>query len=191
LSDVTPEPGASAGPAKTWSTVAIVLAVAVVVVATAGVYFVMQRSAAQRASAEALSRRGMAMTALTGIEALISGDAAKLSAISNETLRAQLTPAFVASMGAAGLQATFSEPKWSGDSFQVTVDSSRGQGVVLGGPVPDGRNVVLFRTMGMIGATSGGMELTPGSTSWVITALTAGPSAPASASVGATATTTP
>jgi hypothetical protein len=160
--------------------VAIVLAIAVVVVATAGVYFVVQRSAAQRVAAEALSRRGMAITALAGIEALISGDAAKLSAISSETVRAQLTPAFVASMGAAGLQATFSEPNWSGDNFQVTVDSSRGQGVILGGPVPDGRNVVLFRTMGMIGATSGGMEMAPGPAALVITALTAGPSAPAS-----------
>jgi hypothetical protein len=191
VSDVTPDPGASTGPGRTWSTTAIALAVVVVIVVTAGVYFVMQRSAAQRASAELLSRRSMAVTALTGIEALISGDAAKLSAISSETVRAQLTPEFVASMSAAGLQATFAEPNWSGDNFEVAVDSSRGQGVVLGGPVPDGRNVVLFRTMGMIGATSGGMELAPGPQGWVITALTAGRSAPTSSSVTPSATTAP
>jgi hypothetical protein len=178
----SPAPKPSA-PRRPWVPIAAIAGAVVLLIAVAaGVYF----WAKMGPSAPTPSRHAMAVTALTGIEAVISGDINTLSSISDATMKAQITGDVATKLQMSGLVATFSDPKWNGDNFEVLITTSKGQGVLLGGPVPDGKDVVLYRTMGMIAATTGGVSLTPSGSGWLVTQFVAGNSAPATGSVSAT-----
>jgi len=160
---------------------AVIVAAVVLIVAISGV--VIYLALLNPAAGPAPSRHAMAETALKGIEAVISGDADTLASLSDATMTAQITPDFASKLQMSGLVATFSEPKWNGDDFEVLISTGKGDGVLLGGPVPDGKYVVLYRTMGMIAATTGGVSLSPSGSGWLITQFVAGKSAPATGSV--------
>jgi hypothetical protein len=162
----------------------VIVGAVVLILVISGVAIFM---ALQKPAAVAPSRHAMAETALKGIEAVIVGDTDTLASLSDATMTAQLTPDVTYQLQLSGLAAKFSVPNWDGDSFDVTVVTDTGEGVLIGGPVPDGNDVVLFRTMGSIGATTGGVTLTPSGTGWTITAFAAGKSAPSTASVLPTA----
>lgn len=177
--------GAATSPVRPWLPKVLIAAVVVLVLAITGTiwFYVLGNQPTALPS-----RRSMAETALKGIEAVIIGDADALASISDATMTAQITPDFANKLKMSGLVATFSDPKWNGDSFEVLVTTGQGDSILLGGPVPDGKYVVLFRTMGKIGATTGGVTLSPAGSAWEISAFAAGRSAPATGSVSPTAT---
>jgi hypothetical protein len=165
---------------------AVIIAAVVLIVAISGVVICMALQSP--AAGPAPSRHAMAETALRGIEAVIAGDADTLASLSDATMTAQITPDLASKLQMSGVAADFSDPKWNGDNFEVVIRTGDGDGVLLGGPVPDGKNVVLYRTMGMIAATTGGVSLTPSGSGWLITQFVAGKSAPATGSVSPTST---
>lgn len=164
------------------------IAILAAVAAILGVAIVVTFFAMQNLPQQKLDRHAMVITALDGIEAVIVGDGSKLAKLSDATMKSQITDELLAKMSVAGLDAEFSDPQWNGDSFVVMVTTTEGQGVVVGGPVPDGKNVVIFRTMGRMAPTTGGVTLAESGSSWVITQFAAGPSAPSTASASPTAT---
>ncbi len=186
MSDQTPTSTPAEPPKRSWLPMAAILAaVALVIVVAVGVAFVaLQNKPANRGA----DRRAMAKVALSGIEAMITGNGDALFALSTETMQQDFTPAFVEAMKTSGMKALFEEPAWKGDDFSVVVDTSKGQGVVIGGPVPDGNPVVLYRTMGHLGSTTGGIELTTTPTGWAIVSYVVGPSAPTTSGVSPTGT---
>jgi len=185
VSDETPLPEEPTTPGRTWMPAVIVAAV-VLIVAISGVAIFM--ALRNPASSPPPSRHAMAETALKGIEAVIIGDTDTLAALSDATMTAQITPDFASKLQMSGIVAEFSDPKWNGDNFEVLISTGKGDGILLGGPVPDGSNVVLYRTMGMIAATTGGVTLTPSGSGWLISQFVAGKSAPATGSVSPTST---
>jgi hypothetical protein len=165
---------------------AVIVAAVVPIVAISGVAIFM--ALRNPASSPPPSRHAMAETALKGIEAVIIGDTDTLAALSDATMTAQITPDFASKLQMSGIVAEFSDPKWNGDNFEVLISTGKGDGILLGGPVPDGSNVVLYRTMGMIAATTGGVTLTPSGSGWLISQFVAGKSASATGSVSPTST---
>jgi hypothetical protein len=180
-SAVAPAPDAPAARRAdgTWKFAAVVLAAVIVIVAVAGWYVADQR----------WSRRAMVATGLSGVEALITGDGAKLAALSDAAVRAQLTPQLVASMKAAATAASFAVPQWKGDVAGAAARTAAGEGMLLVGPSPDGTSVVVFQTTGALGNTDGALSLVRDWSGWVITGLTAGVTPAATSSVSPTATT--
>jgi hypothetical protein len=150
----------------------------VVIVAVAGWYVGDQR----------WGRRAMVTTGLAGVEALITGDGAKLASLSDATVRSQLTPQFIASMKASGTPATFAVPQWRGDVAGAAARTAAGDGMLLVGPSPDGTSVVVFQTTGALGNTDGALSLVRAWSGWVITGVSAGVTPAATSSVSPTAT---
>jgi hypothetical protein len=174
----TTTPVPKAGRDVSWKIAVGVLAVVVVIVAA-----VVYNVAEQR-----WGRQAMVTTAVHGIEALIVGDSKALAALSNADVQKQITPQFAQQMSASGLDANFGAFVWNGDKVEVPVSSNLGDGIIVAGPPPDGADVVIFRTMGKLGATTGGLTLARGWSGWVITALTVGASAAPTTSVVPTST---
>jgi len=161
-------------------TVALVIAAVVIVLAVAGGVVVNA----------GWGRRAMVRTAVTGVEALISGDAEQLAAVSNDTVKAQLTPPLATQMAAKAITADFGTPIWKGYSEEVTATTSMGPGVIVATPASDGSDVVIFQTMGTVSFTNGAVSLVRSWSGWVISGLsvqaskspTATPSAPSTSS---------
>jgi hypothetical protein len=183
--EATSEDPSAGVPNRSWLYPVAVLAAALLVISIAVSFAI---SAIQGRPAGDTSRRAMVEKAIAGIEAVIQGDGTKLATLSDETMKKQITPEFIAKLNSAGLDALFEAPQWNGDSFVVRISTSLGEGVLIGGPVPDGKNVVLFETMGKIVASKGGVSLTASGSGWLISEFAVGKSAPTSMSVSPTGT---
>jgi hypothetical protein len=176
------------------TTSVLVLAAVVLAVAVYGVWF---------AADQRWGRRAMVKTAIAGVEALIEGNADQLAALSNGSVKAQLTPALRSAMSNSGILGEFGTPRWNHDSAEVTATTGMGPGVMIVGPAVGKDGVVLYRTMGGISFTNGALSLQRTWGGWQITglsvtasqiptgALSAPPTSSVSPTSSAPATTTP
>lgn len=128
-------------------------------------------------------RRAMVTTGVAGIEALIQGRGDELATVSNDAIRAQLTPAVKATMRAKGILAEFGTPVWSRDSAVVTATTGMGPGVFMAVPSDDDENVVVYRTSGTLSYTTGALSFERTWSGWRITGLTVGLTPAASSTV--------
>jgi hypothetical protein len=117
-------------------------------------------------------RHAMVRTAITGVEALIGGDADALAKVSNSVVKAELTESVRSSMSAKGIMAQFGAPSWKGDSAEVTATTQAGAGAFIAGPAKSGASVVGFQTMGGLSFTNGVILLERTPSGWAITGLT-------------------
>jgi len=129
-------------------------------------------------------RRAMVHTGVVGIEALIQGQGDELSAVSGPAVKKQLTKEVLANMRVQGILAEFGKPLWSGNSVVVTATTGMGPGMLVAGASGDGKDVVVFKTSGTVGFTTGAMSLERTWDGWQITGLTVAPT-PASTSTTA------
>jgi hypothetical protein len=120
-------------------------------------------------------RHAMVTTGIAAVKAIVEGSATQLAAVSNATIRAQLTAATAAQMAKTGALADFSEPHWSGDVATMTATLGSGVGEIEVLPADDGANVVMFRTRGELGVANGALAMERSWTGWVVSGLTVGP----------------
>jgi hypothetical protein len=114
----------------------------------------------------------MVATGLVGIEDLIQGRGDKLAALSNATIKAQLTPDVRSAMAGKGIVADFATPVWTDDSVKVKATTGMGEGALIVGPATGGKDVVVFQTMGALSYTTGAVSLVRTWSGWQISGLT-------------------
>lgn len=143
---------------------AIVTVAVVVVVAVAGVW-----------GNARWGRHAMVVTGAVAAQALVEGRADNLAAVSNATVRSQLTTTVADSMREQGVLGDFSAAKWSGDEATITASTGSGPGLIVVLPSTDGANVVIFRTLGSLGIASGALGMERTWSGWAVSGLTVAP----------------